>query len=178
MKADDEAIIIERVKRGDTDCFEHLVNLYQRRLHTYIINLIRDRDKAEDILQEVFLSGFRHISSFNRELGTFSTWIHTIARNRCLNETKKKSLHPALDSFVEPEKQPDEVLLKKEIFEQLNQALDLLPFNERSLFSQYEFEGRSYKEIALIEDIDVGTVKSRLSRIRQKLKALLKEYNL
>ncbi|MFH1155684.1 MAG: sigma-70 family RNA polymerase sigma factor [Pseudomonadota bacterium] len=179
MQEHEDSIIIDRVKQGDTDCFEHLVNRYQKRLHVYIVNLIRDREKAEDILQEVFLSAFLHISSFNRERGSFSTWIHTIARNRCRNETKKiLTLNPAIDPFIELEKQPDDHLLKKEIFEKLNTALDQLPFNDRSLFSLYEFEGLSYKEIAWIEAIDIGTVKSRLSRIRQKLKTLLREYAL
>lgn len=168
--------IINRIKKGNPDAFEEIVARYEKPLFVYIINIVQHKETAEDVLQDVFLSAYMHLPTYNRLLGKFSTWIYRITRNRCLNELKKKKEIPEPDFPDVPGcETPSDGLLKKEAFQLLNAALDGLTFDERSIFILAEFEGLSYGEIARIETMKTGTVKSRLSRTREKLKAVLRK---
>ena len=172
-----ESDIIARVKQGGRADFEQLVVAYKDQLFVFIINLTGSREQSEDILQEVFLSAYKQIHTFNSRRGSFSTWLYTIARNKCFNVLKKKQAI-LLEDFPDPVAggTPDEDLLKKEAFYRLDRALKQLPLQDQSIFNLFEIQGLSYKEISRIESIRIGTVKSRLARAREKLKAILKSY--
>ena len=90
MPSDTDLGIIRRIKNGEIDEFEILIKKYEKRLFVLTRNFLRTPDRAEDLVQEVFLAAYRNIHSFNPELGHFSTWIMRIARNKCLNAIKKK----------------------------------------------------------------------------------------
>ena len=172
----DDMTSIDKVTGGNPDAFRDIVTRYQRPLFVYIGNIVRHRQTAEDMLQDVFLAVYVHLDSYQRQKGNFSTWLFQIARNRCLNELKKKKerLEPDLVDIPGPDS-PVEALMKKEAFRQLDEAMNQLSFRDLSIFILAELEGMSYEEISRIEKIRMGTVKSRLSRIRKKLKGLLEK---
>jgi RNA polymerase sigma-70 factor (ECF subfamily) len=82
--------IIQKVTNGDTDAFEFLVKKYEKQLFIMVANLLKRPDRVEDIVQDIFFNAYKHIKKFDPDLGRFSTWIFRIARNKCLNEIKRK----------------------------------------------------------------------------------------
>jgi RNA polymerase sigma-70 factor, ECF subfamily len=172
-----EADIINRIKKGETNAFEFIVTKYEKSLFIMINNMIREEFHAEDLLQEVFLAAYINIQSFNPNLGKFSTWLFRIARNKCLNEIKKNKFMATSDvPEIAGRENPAQDMLTKEAFAELDNALEQLSANDRSIFILAEFEDMPYKEIAEIEGIKEGTVKSRLSRTKEKLQKILKDY--
>ncbi len=171
-----EQDIIRQVQNGDTAAFEYLVQAYQRPLFVLISNLLRHSHRIEDVAQEVFLAAYQHIGTYRSNRGKFSTWLFRIARNKCLNELRKKR-EITIDGLPELESNgdPSVSLLEKETFHRLDQALDRFSVQDRSIFILAEIEEMSYADIADIENIKLGTVKSRLSRIRGKLRAILND---
>lgn len=139
--------------------------------------MIREQFNAEDLLQEVFLAAYVNIRTFNPDLGKFSTWLFRIARNKCINEIKKNKFKAFSDvPDIAGREDPAHDILEKEAFMKLDNALDQLSISDRVIFILAEFENMPYNEIAEIEGIKVGTVKSRLSRAKEKLQKILKEY--
>ncbi len=176
MKAHRENEIIARVKAGDTGDFEHLVRCYQGPLFRIVGNLVGG-SVLEDIVQDIFLTAYEKIQSFDPQRGTFRTWIYQIARNRALNARKKKREQlSAEDPVIADQRTPSHDLLVKEAYSRLDRALGELKFQDRVIFVLAELEGLSYAEIAQIEKLALGTVKSRLARIKIKLRSALQPY--
>lgn len=171
-----DADTVRRIRNGDLRAFEEIVNKYGKPLLIYIVNIVQHRETAEDILQDVLFATYTNLPSYNRFLGAFSTWIFRIARNRCLNELKRKqvAVQPDFPDLPSDER-PDEKLIQKEALEALDAALGDLPFDECSVFILSEFEGLSHREIAKIENIKTGTVKSKLFRTKEKLRNALRK---
>jgi RNA polymerase sigma-70 factor (ECF subfamily) len=176
MKIDCENEIIARVQAGHTADFEHLVRRYQGPLFRIVGNLT-DRGMVEDLVQDIFLIAFAKIADFDPRRGTFRAWLYRIGRNHALNARKKKreKLMDEMPEFA-VERSPCQDLLVKEAFNRLDQALSELRFQDRVLFVLAELEGLPYAEIARIENLALGTVKSRLARIRTRLRGALAAY--
>src|SRR5262249_55987215 len=149
------------------------------------INLLGDRDEALDLSQEVFLRVFRTIHRF-RGQSSLRTWIYRIAVNQARNRhrfwrRRHRADQVSLDEHVATHgdflssgnARPDRVFAQKELAERLQSALDHLPFDQRSAIVLREIDGLSYEEIAYSLGVAVGTVKSRLTRARQALRAEL-----
>ena len=176
MEAHRENEIIARVKAGDTSDFEHLVRWYQGPLFRIVGNLV-DGSMVEDLVQDVFLAAFEQIQGFDPQRGTFRSWIYRIARNRALNARKKKHEQLMADMpNIADQRTPCQDLLVKEAFDLLDHALGEISFQDRVIFVLAELEGLSYMEIAHIEELALGTVKSRLARTRMKLRNALQPY--
>ncbi|HEV3256144.1 MAG TPA: sigma-70 family RNA polymerase sigma factor [Gemmataceae bacterium] len=171
----DDLQVIRRVLAGDTESFRLLVEQHEERLFCLIRNLIPDRHEREDIAQEVFLAAYTHLRSYKPGRAAFSTWLLAIARNKCLNALKKRTPRAAAVA-PEPEdvRTPDVEAAETEWFRQLDAALDALPFEQRTAFVLAEIQGLSLQEIGTIERVNLGTVKSRISRAREKLRSLLR----
>ncbi len=167
--------LIRRVLDGDAESFRPLVLRYERPLYRLICNLVPDAHDGEDIAQDVFLTAFRRLASYDPVQGAFSTWLLTIARNKCLNALKKRRpvLLQQLPETPAPSC-PDTELSEAEWFNRLDKALDALPFAQKTVFVLAEIEELSLDEIARTEDVPVGTVKSRLSRAKEKLRSSLR----
>jgi RNA polymerase sigma-70 factor (ECF subfamily) len=171
----DELAVIRRILDGDVESFRVLVERYQGPLRCFIGNLIADTHEGEDLAQEVFLAAFRNLASYDPHQAAFSTWLLTIARNRCLNVLDKRRpvLLAELPDTAEV-RPPDAGLSEAEWFQQLDQALAALPFEQKTAFVLAEIQGLPLAEIAAIEAVKSGTIKSRLSRARDKLRSFFR----
>ena len=167
--------IIRDILNGDIDSFKFLVQRYQRPVIGMIKNIINDSHLCEDIAQDVLFAAFRKLKSFDSARSSFSTWLFTIAKNKSLNALKKKQI-PSIGSI--PEKadtnSPSKNLQSKEFFDMLDKALYNLPTRQKVAFVLAEFENLPYEEIAQIQGVRTGTVKSRINRAKKKLAIALK----
>lgn len=171
----DDISVIEAVLRGNVESFRQLVQRYQKPVITMINNLINDHHASEDIAQDVFFTAYRKLKSFDPARSSFSTWLFTIARNKSLNALKRKRPLPLADL---PEQTasptPTDPLAQQEFFDQLDTALHALPPRQKTAFVLAEFEKLPYAQIAQIERVRIGTIKSRINRAKSKLRSALK----
>lgn len=176
MNTREEAHIIALVKAGDPEPFGELVSHYQDPLFRFISNMV-GRHSAEDVVQETFLAAFRNVKRYDSRKAMFRTWLFRIARNQALNFMKKRKRDRNIpEPPMEAVPTPADELARKEIFLLLDRVLANLNFRNRTIFVLAELEGLSYAEIARIEGVRLGTVKSKLARTRAKLKIVIKEY--
>jgi len=183
-----EATLIARCRAGEQAACEQLVAEHQAMVFQLGCHLLGSRDEAYDLSQEVFLRVFRTLDRFRSD-ASLKTWIYRIAINQASNRRRFWSRRHrlgqvSLDAHVEVHGEPTEatdassphrILASKELAARLAVALDALPFDQRTVIILREVEGLSYDEIAEALDIAVGTVKSRLTRARQALRASLGE---
>ena len=167
--------VIRKVLEGDIESFRFILERYERPVVRMIRNITNSIDSAEDITQDVFLTAYRKLASFDPARSNFSTWLFTIARNKSLNALKKKK--PLFMSEL-PEKgnphNPSDDMAKKEFFDELDNRLQALPSKQRRAFILAEFENLSYEQISRIEGVRLGTIKSRINRAKKKLRLALK----
>jgi RNA polymerase sigma-70 factor (ECF subfamily) len=185
MSGDADALLVDRVKRGDVKAFEMLVVKYQRRIERLIARMVRDVDLVPDIAQETFIRAYRALPQFRGE-SQFYTWLYRIAVNtakKALVELKRDPLvsETALaargeddeTSRVENElsdgETPDAVLATKEIAATVNAAIESLSEDLRQAITLREIEGLSYEEIAQVMNCPIGTVRSRIFRAREAI---------
>jgi RNA polymerase sigma-70 factor (ECF subfamily) len=186
--AGSEALLIQRCAAHDEQACADLVNQHQRMVYQLAFNLLGDHNEALDLSQEVFLKVFRTISTF-RGHSALRTWIFRIVVNQARNRQRwwrrrHRAQQVSLDEHIrahgdpaEPNGavSPDRLLGQKELAERLRAALDQLPFDQKSALVLREIDGLSYEEIAFSLGVAVGTVKSRLARARDSLRAQLRE---
>ncbi|HEY5088259.1 MAG TPA: sigma-70 family RNA polymerase sigma factor [Gemmatimonadaceae bacterium] len=174
----------------DERAFQELVERYQTRLLNFIYRTIGDRERAEDLVQEVFIRVYRHIHRFDTTK-KFSTWIYTIASNLAKNELRNRSRNPlvlfqAISATREGDNRPlefedfgsrpDDLFEKRHLRALVEQTVAELPEHHRQVFVLREIEGKSYEEIAEITDCNLGTVKSRLNRARNAFAAIIEPW--
>src|SRR5215471_8161628 len=187
---DPDAALMLRVKQGDTDAFEQLVDKYKQPVLNLVYRMLRDATEAEDVAQTVFVQVYKSAARY-QVASKFSTWLFTIARNLCLNEIRRRSRHPAesMDApHPEQEDQPlhqfedkktfapPESLLQKELQAKIDEALADLPENQRTAILLCRQEELSYEQIAEVLGCSVSATKSLIHRGREVLKQRLKPY--
>jgi RNA polymerase sigma-70 factor (ECF subfamily) len=175
---------------GDHRAFDTLVERYQRRLLNFVFRTIGDRERAEDLVQEVFIRVHRHLHRFD-QTKKFSTWIYTIASNLAKNELRNRSRNPLVlfqtikknwDAdhrplqFEDHHYKPDDLFRKRHLRELVEWAVAQLPEHHRMVFVLRELEGKTYEEIADITDCNLGTVKSRLNRARHRFAQVIEPF--
>jgi len=176
----EDAEIVKRVQAGDSESFALIVDKYHRQLLNFIYRLTGNKHIVEDIGQEVFLSVFKSIRSFNVSRGVpFSAWLFITARNRCISELRRKNRATvSIDELAHPpahDKTPEQTADDEERAGAIRAALQQLPEPYRQTILQ-SLDGDSPEEIARTNQISRGTVKSRLSRARDKMKLLIQEH--
>ena len=172
-----ETEIIRQILDGDTESFRLLLARYEKPVVRMIRNITYDKESCEDIAQEVFLTAYKKLASFDPDRSNFSTWLFTIARNKSLNELKKKKplSMSNLPEMSNPHNPSDE-MAEREFFDRLDKILQTMPSRQRRAFILAEFENLSYEEIAQIEGARLGTIKSRINRAKKKLRKALEEF--
>lgn len=181
----EEGRLIRACQGGDLEAFDRLILHFQDQVYGLAYHLLRDRDEAEDIAQEVFLSFYRHIDSFRFE-SRLSTWLYRVTSNRVKNRWKyhqrrQKNKHDSLDEPRSDEDQrsmdlPDpapnarQQAAGREMMQILNERLEDLSPEYREIIGLRFVENLSYEQIATVLECSVGTVKSRINRARRKLR--------
>jgi len=166
--------IVAQVLAGKTSEFRKLVERYHQPVFRFARNLIGDEHDAEDITQEVFLAAFDHLASYNAKRASLLTWLFTIARNGCVNYLKRT--RPVIDGEAIANTLPaasSDDSARNEFWSRLDEALDVLPIEQKTAFVLAEIEGLPYADIAHIEKTTLGTVKSRIHRAKQRLRAVV-----
>lgn len=160
--------------QGNEDGLTELVRRYQGPLVGYLTGIVNDAERARDLSQETFLRVFRHAARY-RTHSRFTTWLYHIARNVARDELRTRQRRPRLCSSEEgmanaPSQAQalPERLAQREL---VARALGLLCHRDRQLVVLRDIEGRSYEEIAERLELRLGTVKSGLSRARQRFAA-------
>ena len=186
----DDSGVVSAFLDGETRAFDELVNRYQNRLLNFVYRTTGDRERAEDLVQEVFVRVYRHIHRFDRSR-KFSTWIYTIASNLAKNELRNRSRNPLVLfqtvqknfqdedrplQFEDTTSRPDDMYRKRHLREVVEESVAKLPEHHRNVFVLRELEGKSYEEIAEITDCNLGTVKSRLNRARNSFAEIIAPY--
>jgi RNA polymerase sigma-70 factor (ECF subfamily) len=182
-----ESALVRRCTDGDETAAAEIVAEHQRMVIQLATNLLGDREEALDLSQEVFLRVFRTLPSFNGR-SSLRTWIYRIAINQARNRhrfwtRRHRGDQISLDEHLAAhgelpsgrESTPDRILDQKELAGRLRQALDGLPFEQRTVVVLREIDGLSYEEIGYSLGLAVGTVKSRLARARRGLRQVLQE---
>lgn len=178
----DERKLVERASGGDPAAFNRLMEMHERRMYAVALRMCGNREDAQDCLQESMLRVYRAIGSFKGQ-SAFSTWVYRITMNTCLDELrrKKNKQSTSLDSLVDtgwsPRDEsmgPEKQAIAHEMQNSLHTAIRDLPEDMRSAVVLRDIHGLSYDEIAQMLEINVGTIKSRISRGREKLREKLK----
>jgi len=169
-----EIQIVAQVLAGQTHQFRKLVEHHHQSVYCFARNLLGNDHDAEDVSQEVFLAAFDHLASYNAKRASLRTWLITIARNKCVNYLKQK--RPVIDTKTIADTHPtkrDDDSARTEFWRRLDAALDTLPVEQKTAFVLAEFAEMPYAEIAQIEQITPGAVKSRIHRAKQRLRAVM-----
>jgi RNA polymerase sigma-70 factor (ECF subfamily) len=186
----EDTALVNAYLHGETRTFDVLVERYQTRLLNFVYRIVGDRERAEDLVQEVFVRVYRHLGRFDRS-NKFSTWIYTIASNLAKNELRNRSRNPLVLfqtvqknfqdedrplQFEDTTSRPDDMYRKRHLREIVEESVAKLPEHHRNVFVLCELEGKSYEEIAEITDCNLGTVKSRLNRARNSFAEIIAPY--
>jgi len=167
----DDEETIRRVLDGQSDCFAILVEQYQKKVVGMIYQMTRDHHLSEDLGQDVFLNVYQNLRRFDPAKGSFSTWLYRIAQNKTVNAIKKKRpmFLPETPEAISP-RNAFHAVAYQEFHDELDRRLDQLPLKQKIAFVWAEIEQLSYQEIAEIEGVCVGTIKSRIHSARQQLR--------
>lgn len=174
---------IAAAQDGDLQAFNQLVTKYQAAVYNVAYRILGNTDAASDATQEAFVSAYQAIGKFRG--GSLKAWLLRIVTNACYDQLRVKQRRPtdSLDDMVvEPEhdanlidhsESPEEYALRQELGAVIQYGLNVLPPDQRVALILSDIEGMSYQEIAEVTDVSLGTVKSRLSRARAKLRDYL-----
>lgn len=182
----EEQRLITAAQRGNVDDFNALVRMYETRVYTLCYRMLGDGDSAADAAQDAFISAFRNIKRFRG--GSFRSWILRIATNTCYDVLRARKRRPttSLDidedeedvgsplQIADPGESPDDTAMRHELASAIQGCLDKLPEEQRVVLVLSDIQGLAYEEIAEVTDTNLGTVKSRLSRARSRLRIILK----
>ena len=182
-KSDNE--LVADVRKGNQDSFEELISRYSNKAFSMAARLTRSADDAEEVLQDVFVTVFRKISSFEGK-SSFSSWLYRITFNAALMKLrKKKQNHTVLAEDMSPghkeiiinqraeNAEGDALTLRSQISEVLEEAIEKLPEDYRPVFILRDIDGLSSREVGKILDLTIPAVKSRLHRSRLMLRRKL-----
>ena len=188
----EESRLIERLQERDERAFSVLVRMQGDAIYRLAFRMLGSKEEAEDAAQEVFVRVFKSIEQFRGDC-PLSSWTYRICLNICRNRfqhqsRRKQKSHVSWEGALMDEQgtsnadgnilrpaRPDELMQAKQMEERLQKALTMLDADFRSVLVFFDLEGLNYLQISEVLSIPEGTVKSRLFRARQQLRAALKE---
>lgn len=185
--------LLDRYKDGDQRAFEHLLARYRTSVFNFLLRSVRDPAKAEDLLQEVFLRVIHRCEHFERR-AKFSTWLYTIARNLCVDTSRKMihRRHRSLDAPARSDLDGSEPLVERvaastptadrdaiaqRLRVEIADAIEELPTDQREVFLMRQVQGLAFKDIATIVGVPENTIKSRMRYALERLQQALSDYD-
>ena len=197
MSEDDDDLsdeeLLRRFNEGDAEAFEALVRRYERPLYNFILRSVRRRERADELLQDVFMKVVQRSGDFKGN-SKLSTWLYTIARNLCIDHSRKMVFrrHKSLDApgrSGESEEGPtllertaaegptaDRAAIQKDLQRRIAEAVEELPEEQREVFLMRQVQGMAFKEIADVVGVPENTIKSRMRYALERLQRALVEY--
>jgi RNA polymerase sigma-70 factor (ECF subfamily) len=187
-----DALLVQRFNSGDESAFEEIVSRYRDRIFSIAVGLLRNHADAEEITQDALVRAYRGLARFRGD-SSLATWMHRItvnlARNRYWYFFRRRrqdslSLEHAIggedggslsDVIATEDPDPAQLTVRDEFAEHISAAMARLDAPQREILSLRNLRGLSYDEISAELGINVGTVKSRIARARENLRALLAE---
>jgi len=194
-----DSLLVERAQQNDDGAFAELVRRHERRVYNICYRMLGSEEEASEALQDAFLRAYQFIKKFKGK-SSFYTWLYRIATNVCLTRLRKRKT-ALIDSFEKDEvsgelrrrkpiflstdvlgdipdasQNPERLVRQKELREALNQAVEELPTDFRSVVVLRDFEGLSNREVSKVLNLSVPAVKSRLHRGRLFLRNRLERY--
>lgn len=177
-----EQELIAETLSGKHDAFGELVDRFSARLYNAMLHVTGAHDDAEEVVQETFVQAFIKLDTFQGQ-SQFFTWLYRIAFNNSLSRHRRRRPDISLDASretsgidpIDDVEQPDESLLRNERIALVHRGLQMLTDEHRAILVLREMQDLSYEEIAEVLNINLGTVRSRLSRARAQLKATLEQ---
>lgn len=178
--------LIHKASKNNTEAFEKLISPYTNQLLNHAFRILKNREDAEDALQEAYLKIYNSLSKFEGH-SSFKTWAYKVLTNVCLDmlRKQKKFSETSLNSSTNDSEQeiiisddtysPEIAAQKKAAFEALRDAIETLGEEQKIVITLRDIDGLSYDEIAEITSTGIGTVKSRINRARVQLKKLLQK---
>jgi RNA polymerase sigma-70 factor, ECF subfamily len=186
-----DELLMQAYAQGDARAFEQLLRRHQRSVYNFIYRFVTNRAVAEDLLQDVFLRIIRQAKSYKAE-AKFTTWLYTIARNLCVDHSRRMKhrraasldqpvrkdddQRPLGESIAGKEPGADRQAMGAELQAKIRTAVEALAADQREVFLMREYLGLPFKEIAEIVGIPENTAKSRMRYALEKLRADLSEY--
>lgn len=189
----DEALMM-RYQKGEVRAFEILLTRHRRAIYNFIFRYVGARDRAEDLMQETFLRVIKGASGYQKQ-AKFTTWLYTIARNLCVDHSRRQKHRKAasldqplggsddggrertlLDRVEGREMRSDRQVINQQLHESLQRAIATLPDDQREVFLMREFHNMPFKEIGEVVGVPENTVKSRMRYALEKLRLELAEY--
>lgn len=182
----DEKALIDAARQGDVGSFNQLVLSYQSMVYNFAYRILGDRHAAADATQDAFISAFKAIGKFRG--GSFKAWLLRIVTNACYDQLRRKQRQPStsldallvLDpaptqSLTDSRESPEEYTVRQDLSRAIQVGIGTLPPEQRITLVLADVQGFSYQEIAGVTGVSLGTVKSRLSRARGKMRDFLLE---
>jgi len=187
-----DRMLVDRFKNGDESAFNEMVARHRDRIYGMVHQLLRNHQDAEEVTQDAFIRAHRGLANFRGD-AAFSTWLYQIATNLARNRywywwRRKRDRSVSLDAPVGEDNDmtladiipaevdsPDEVTVNEEFVNRISKGMDKLSASHREILVLRNVKNLSYEEIGSILGISVGTVKSRIARARESLRAKLGE---
>lgn len=173
--------LVRAAAKGRTEAFEELVRLHEKKVYALTLRMCGNPEDARDAAQEAFLSAWRGLPSFRGEAG-FSTWLYRLASNAAIDQLRRNrrqreeaSLDAGEMDTPDQSPGPQEAAEGSELQRAVADGLASLSEDHRRILLLREYQALSYDEIAQTLDMDLGTVKSRISRARRALRKILLE---
>jgi len=171
--------LVKIICQKDVARYDEIIDRYQGKLFAYLYRLMGSKEDAEDVLQDVFLKAYENLKSYDPKR-KFSSWIYRISHNEAVNYIRRKSLKKFISwenivmskdklEMSNSENGADKIFLKKERKQELERALEKLPFKYRQILLLRYFSEKSYQEISEILAKPINTVGTLISRAKEKL---------
>jgi RNA polymerase sigma-70 factor (ECF subfamily) len=188
----DEAGLIAAARLGDLDAFNHLVMVYQSLAYNLAVRMLNDLDAADDATQTAFLSAYRHLDTYRG--GSFRAWVLRMVTNTCYDELRRLKRHPQQplepagddenDEIESPywmadesQASPEMQIEQRDLENAIQHCLHDLPEDFRSVVVMVDVEGLDYDEVSQAVGKPLGTIKSRLSRARLRMRDCLQGFS-
>ncbi len=181
----DDEILVEKARKGEMSAFNRLVLRYQDMAYNVAYRIMGNGDDAADVVQDSFVKAYQRIGQLRG--GSFKAWLLRIVTNTCYDRLRYRKRRPtvSLDEMMGDSPHsvhlrseasgPEEAALRAEREEIIQKGISMLPPDQRAVLVLSDVEGFSYREIAEIVQVPIGTVRSRLARARAKMRDYLKE---